>query len=556
MSPSPKHPADPKLTGTEEDEQTVTSNSYPDAVAGADLEKSLSKEEAEKPPLPSQTKLPTKIVILICASLCLSVLLAALDQTIVTTALPRLASEFDALSLYAWVGTAFQITFTAFQPLYGSLSDIFGRKPTFLFCVVVFLAASAVCGAANSMIMLIIFRAIQGIGGGGLFGLALIILADITTPEEQGKYQGLIGAAFTVASIIGPLLGGVFTDRLSWRWCFYVNLPIGAVALLMIFFTLRLPSPKGSLLSKFKRIDFLGSLAIIALTVCLMLAISFGGNEFAWNSPVVIVLFIVGVLLIGVFVFVEWKFAAEPVLPLRLFKNRDYVVLSVVNFFFGIGFFLGFFYYSLYFQLLGASATGSGLKTLPLSLVLIAVNIICGFAVSYTKKLRPFIWAGFVFMLLGAGLVTTFNEHTSDAMQIGYTVIVGFGLGFEVQNLLLATQIAVEPKDIPVATSSGMFFRTLGMSFGIAIGGALINNQITTSLAEIPNLSIEAVKNNLSYVASLPPDVQARVLQAYIGALQWVFRGVLIMWGIAAVFVIFIRYRPLSKEALEAKAEI
>ncbi|KAL1922691.1 uncharacterized protein VTP21DRAFT_10230 [Calcarisporiella thermophila] len=407
------------------------------------------------------TKLPPKIIIPICISMCLSVFVAALDMSIVTTALPQLASEFDALALYSWVGTAFQISLTAFQPLYGSLSDIFGRKPIFMTCLILFIIASALCGAANSMVMLIFFRAIQGIGGSGLFGLSLIILADITTTEEQGKYQGIIGAAYSFSSIFGPLLGGIFTDKLSWRWCFYINIPIGIIALVVVFFVLSLPSPKGSFLVKIRHIDFLGSITVIAFTVCFMLAISFGGNEFSWNSPVIILLFCVGALLIGIFAYVEGKFAIEPVLPLRLFKNRDYFVLSVIQFLYGVGFFLGFFYYPLYFQLLGESATGSGLKTLPMLLTSIAANIIGGFAVSYTKKLRPFIWVGFVAMVIGAGLITTFDEHTSNALHIGYTVILGFGSGLEMQNLILATQISVEAKDVPIATASAMFFRTL-----------------------------------------------------------------------------------------------
>ncbi|KAL1920674.1 uncharacterized protein VTP21DRAFT_1051 [Calcarisporiella thermophila] len=425
-------------------------------------------------------------------------------------------------------------------------------KTTFLFCVVVFLVASALCRAIKSMVALIMFRAIQGIGGGGLFGLALIILSgnqdilrcahsiihffpyslflsDIITPEELSKYQGLLGAAFTVASIIGPLLGGVFTDKLSWRWCFYVNLPIGIVAILMIILVLRLPAPTGSLTSKLKRIDIMGLVVIIALTVCLLLGISFGGNEFQWNSPVVIALFVAGLSLFGVFYLIESKLAAEPVLSLRLFRDADFAILSVVNFF-GLEFFMGFFYYSFYFQLLGASATHSGLRFLPMSLVLIVVNI--------------------------TSMTTTWNETTTVATQIGYTVIVGLGIGFEIQNSVLAMQIAVEPKDIAVATSSGMFFRTLGLSFGIAVGGALLNNLLASHLVGIPGLSIESVKNDLAYITRLHPKLQGLVFKAYINALQWVFSGGLIAWSISGGLTLLIRSRPLSKKVVQAPMEM
>ncbi|KAL1920120.1 uncharacterized protein VTP21DRAFT_1266 [Calcarisporiella thermophila] len=521
---------------------SISSSIFQSGHTALDLGNTTSDEKIETKIQLQPDKISFKVILLISISLCIVVFLAALDQTIVTTALPRIASEFNSLGLYSWVGTAFQITFTAFQPLYGRLSDIFGRKPIIMFLIIVFLIGSALCGASNSMVMLIVFRAVQGIGGGGLWALALIIIADIAAPEDQGKLQGIIGAAFTIASIIGPLIGGVFTDKVTWRWCFYINLPIGAVALLMIFFTVRIPMPKGSILSKIKRIDFLGSIVVIAITVCLLLAISFGGNEFSWNSAVVIVLFCVGVLLIGIFVLVEGKFAIDPVLPMRLFKNLDFGLLSLSNFFFGIGFFIGFFYYTYYFQILGASATDAGIRFLPMSLVLIVVNISVGFAVSYLKKVRPFIWVGFAILLVGAGLTTTFSVSTSASMQMGYTVIVGAGMGFIVQTLLLAMQIAVDPSE--------------GMSFGIAIGGALLNNQLSTGLSKIPGVSVELAKNNLSYVKKLPPQTRIRVLRVFVGALQWVFRSALISFGIAGVLVLFIKYRPLSKEALEAPMEM
>ncbi|KAL1921809.1 uncharacterized protein VTP21DRAFT_10451 [Calcarisporiella thermophila] len=491
--------------------------------------------------------LPFKNVILICIGLCLSVLLCALDQTIVSTALPKLASEFNALSLISWVGTSYQITMTIFQPLYGRFSDIFGRRPTFLFAILVFLGASAVCGASNSMVMLIVFRAVQGIGGGGVISLAMIIMADITSPRDRGKYQGLIGAAWAIASVIGPFLGGVFVDRATWRWAFYVNLPIGAVAILMIIFVLRLPPVKGDFKSKIKRIDYLGSFTLGAAVILILLAISLGGNQLAWNSPTIIVLFVVGFVALLAFLPVEAKLALDPVIPLRLFRIRNFSIITFASLLFGIGFFLYLFYMPVYFQVvLSEDATTSGAQLIPSTVVLVAFSITGGILVSKTGSLRIFIWVGFVAMVVGAGILSTLDQYSSRARQIGYTIIPSFGLGLNIQNLLLVSQVSVPPKDIAVSTSVTLFFRTVGMAIGIALGGTIINNQLASGLTDLP-IPIEVVKNNMEEIQKLAPELRNHVISEYVSGIQWCFRTCVILWGVGFLSLLLLKKPQLPK---------
>ncbi|CAG8693633.1 24703_t:CDS:2, partial [Dentiscutata erythropus] len=253
---------------------------------------------------------------LVTLGLGFAIFLAALDQTIVSTALPKIASDFNGLDQLSWVATSYLLTSTSFQPIYGSLADIFGRKATFLFTIIIFEFGSLLCGVANSMVSMIIYRAIAGIGGGGIIGLVTIIITDIVSAKDQGKYQGLIGACFGIASVAGPLIGGAFTDHVSWRWCFFINLPLGAITILAVIVFLHMKRQTGSLLGKFKRIDFLGIIIMIAATVCLLLPLNWGGSTYAWNSPVIIALLCAGVVGYIIFGLVEIYVASEPVAPL------------------------------------------------------------------------------------------------------------------------------------------------------------------------------------------------------------------------------------------------
>ncbi|KAL1921368.1 uncharacterized protein VTP21DRAFT_11084 [Calcarisporiella thermophila] len=531
-----------------------------------DLEKNSTKNLANG--IDEQSvNLPFKNVFFIIIGLCISVFLCSLDQTVISTALPKLASEFNALSLISWVGTAYQITLTLFQPLYGRLSDIFGRRLMFIFAKLIFMSASAVCGTTNSIAVMIAFRAVQGIGGGGVISLALIIIAgnlpifwlfflnlwpkvlytDVIPPRDRVKYQSLIAAAWAVASVAGPFLGGVIADKATWRWIFYVNLLIGALALSMVVSVLHLPPVKGDFKSKIKRIDFIGSFTLSVAVILLLLAFSLGGNNLAWSSPTIIVQLVVGFAAILVFLPVEAKLAVDPIIPLRLFRIRNFSIATFVSLIYGMGFLLYLFYMPVYFQVvLSEDATTSGAQLIPSSVTLVAFSIIGGFFVSKTGRPRIFMWVGFVAMVVGAGMLSTLDQNSSRAEQIGYTIIPSFGLGLNIQNLLLIAQISVPAQDTAVSIGVTLFFRAIGMAIGIALGGTIINNQLASRSSSLPIPLVE-LKNNMGEIHRLAPELRTQVIFEYVAGIQWCFRTCIILWGIGFLSLLLLEQPQLPK---------
>ncbi|CAG8592801.1 12488_t:CDS:1 [Ambispora leptoticha] len=511
-----------------------------------------------KPPSPSAgenvddqtTLLPFKQLLIVFMGLSLAIFLSSLDQTIVSTALPKIASDFHALSDISWVGTAYLLTSTAFQPLYGKFSDIFGRKSSFLFAISTFVVGSVLCGASVDMPMLIVSRAIAGIGGGGIMSLVMIIISDIVPLRERGKYQGIIGGTFTISSVVGPLIGGAFTDHISWRWAFYINLPTAALTIIIIITMLHLPHVYGSLKEKIKRIDFIGTIFLVASIVIILLPLNWGGNTYSWDSPIVISLFCVGAVLVCVFIFIEFRIAIEPVIPQHLFKLRNPVLVYITSFFIGMAFY-GFIYYlPLYFQAVrGYSATEAGLQLIPLVLGLVLFSTVSGFATTVTGSYRPWIIFGYGLTTVASGLLSTLNENSNRGEEIGYLLIAGAGLGCSMQTVLLAAQSSVEHKDIAVVTSLSSFFRTIGGVFGVAISGAIFNNKLSSYLIDtLPsNIPLELVKNSVEYIHTLPPDTQTSIIHAYVHALSYVFFVAIPMAGVATITSLFIKHIPLRK---------
>ncbi|MGW3205329.1 DHA2 family efflux MFS transporter permease subunit [Streptomyces sp. NPDC001135] len=458
-------------------------------------------------------------------ALLLGLLLAALDQTIVSTALPTIVSDLGGLEHLSWVVTAYLLASTAATPLWGKLGDQYGRKRLFQTAVVIFLAGSALCGTAQDMPQLIGFRALQGLGGGGLMVLSMAIVGDIVPPRERGRYQGLFGAVFGAASVLGPLLGGLFTEHLSWRWVFYVNLPVGVVALAVIATALQIPRRTAHHV-----IDYLGTVLIAAVATCLVLVASLGGTTWAWGSAQIIGLAGLGLLLAVAFVVAERR-AAEPVLPLKLFGIRTFTLAAVISFIVGFAMFGAMTYLPTFLQVVhGISPTLSGVHMLPMVAGLLLSSTISGQIVSRTGRWKVFPLAGTAVTTLGLLLLHRLDEHSSTARMSVCFFVFGLGLGLVMQVLVLIVQNAVSYEDLGVATSGATFFRSIGASFGVAIFGTVFAGRLGDKLAAAirgvglpPGVSVNTLKSDPRGIAALPPALRPAALHAYASAITDVF---------------------------------
>ena len=462
-------------------------------------------------------------VLIIMGALLLGMFLAALDQTIVSTALPTIVADLHDASHLAWVVVAYLLAATVSTPLWGKLGDQYGRKFFFQAAIVIFLCGSALSGLSRSMTELIVFRAVQGLGGGGLMVGAQAIVGDIVSPRERGRYQGLFGAAFGLASIIGPLLGGFFVDQFSWHWIFYINIPIGAVALAVV--AIQVP---GNLRRIHHVIDYLGAAVLVFSASFLVLFTSLGGTTYPWGSPTIIAFGVAGAVLLVIFVFVERR-ATEPVLPLHLFSNRGFSVTSLVGFIVGFAMFGAIVYLPVFFQIVhGESPTTSGLRLLPLLVGLIICSAGSGIAISKTGRYRAFPIIGTALMTVGLVLLSQVGIGTSLIVAALYMFVLGVGLGCVMQVLVLIVQNAVPYPELGVATSGATFFRSIGGCFGTAIFGAIFSNVLVGNLvrhlgnARLPTgLSSSSVTPAI--LGRLPQAVHHGIAAAYAESIQTVF---------------------------------
>ncbi|MGV9568684.1 DHA2 family efflux MFS transporter permease subunit [Streptomyces nigra] len=464
-------------------------------------------------------------VLVSIGALLLGMLLAALDQTIVSTALPTIVSDLGGLEHLSWVVTAYLLASTAATPLWGKLGDQYGRKRLYQIAIVIFLVGSALCGMAQDMTQLIAFRALQGLGGGGLIVLSMAIVGDIVPPRERGRYQGLFGAVFGATSVLGPLLGGVFTEHLSWRWVFYVNLPVGAVALIVIALVLHIPGR-----STKHVIDYLGTVLIAAVATGLVLVASLGGTTWGWGSAQIVALAVASVVLAFVFVAVERR-AAEPVLPLKLFRVRTFTLSAVISFIVGFAMFGAMTYLPTFLQVVqGISPTLSGVHMLPMVAGMLLSSTGSGQIVSRTGRWKVFPIAGTGVTAVGLLLLHQLDAGSSTALMSVYFFVFGLGLGLVMQVLVLIVQNAVPYEDLGVATSGATFFRSIGASFGVAIFGTVFASRLDDLLVDAfrgvrlpPGASLEGLEADPRGIAELPAALRPAALDAYATAITDVF---------------------------------
>jgi EmrB/QacA subfamily drug resistance transporter len=504
-------------------------------------------------------KLSHREILLVFAGLGSGMLLAALDQTIVATALPTIVGELGDVQNLSWVVTAYLLTTTVSTPLYGKISDLIGRKIVFQTAIVIFVVGSVLCGASQNLLQLILFRGVQGVGAGGLMAMAFAIMGDILSPRERGRYTGYLGAVFAVASVSGPLLGGFFVDHLSWRWVFYVNVPIGIVALLITTAVLRLPFTR-----RHHRIDYAGAALLVGGVSALLLVLVWGGSEYPWGSATILGLLATGLALTVAFV-LRQRFAAEPILPLRLFGDQVFSVSSAMSFLLGGAMFGGIVYLPVFLQIVtGASATNSGLLLLPLMAGLMATSIGSGQVIARTGRYKAWPVAGMLIASVGMYLLSTMDAGTGRLESSLHMFVFGVGIGMVMQVLILAIQNSVPYADLGVATSAANFFRSLGGAFGVAVFGAALTARLNTELARyLPPSALEqvgddpaALVSSPAQIRALPDELRSGIIQAMANSIDDVFLLAVPLLVVGFVLALFLRELPLRETVHVGRAEV
>jgi len=498
-------------------------------------------------------------VLAVLPALMLAMMLAMLDNMIVSTAMPRIVGDLHGLSHLSWVVTAYVLGTTVSTPLWGKIGDLYGRKSIFLTSVVVFLIGSALSGAAHTMGQLIGFRALQGLGAGGLMVGVLAIIGDLVPPRERGKYQGYFAGIMALAMVAGPLAGGYITDHLSWRWAFYVNLPLGAVALILLATRLKLPKYRTE-----HRIDWTGAGLLAVGITALVLITTWGGNEYAWRSAQILGLIALALVTLVAFVVVERR-APEPILSLQLFRNRNFSLAAVVGFLLGFTMFGAINFLPLYQQVVqGASATNSGLLLLPMMAGMLVTSLVAGQLITRTGHYKTFPVLGGGFMVTGMVLLSTLTMTTGKLVTSVFMVVLGMGMGFLMQTTMLISQNSVSQKDLGVASSAATFFRSIGGSFGVSLFGAIFNRTLTDDLTSRLGPKVATTVSSGGQLAGLSPDklkaiplpILNALLHGIATATSSVFFSAMFIAALVPIAAVFIKQVPLRGRAPADAASI
>lgn len=521
---------------------------------------SSTAEATAVAPEESRTNLETALII---AALASALFLAALDITIVTVAIPTISQEFQSTAGYTWIGSGYMLASAGTAPMWGKISDIWGRKQVMIIAVAIFWVGSLLSAVSRNMGMLIAARAIQGVGGGGIIILVNICISDLFSMRRRGVFFGAMGMVWAVASGIGPVLGGVFTSKVSWRWCFYINLPISGIGMAVLAFVLKLHNPRTPMREGLAAVDWLGSVTILGSTLMVLFGLEFGGVTHPWNSPTVICLIVFGLITACIFIVVEWKVAEFPIVPMRLFRTRSNVASLSVAALQGFVFISGSYYLPLYFQaVLGASPLMSGLYILPFVLSLSLVSAGSGFLIKKTGKYLPPLIGGMAFMALGFGLFINLESRANWAKLILYQLVAGIGVGPNFQAPLIALQTMVEPRDMASATGTFGFIRQLSTAISIVIGGVVFQNgmqmqhpRLVSELgADTANLlSGSNAASSVGLVEDLPEQQRVVAQQAYFNSLRTMYIMYTVFAGLGLLVSLFVGSRKLSHDHQEHK---
>ncbi|KAJ4243690.1 hypothetical protein NW757_011117 [Fusarium falciforme] len=524
----------------------------------------VEQPSADFPPSePTQTQRSKLENTVITTSLLAALFLSALDVTIVATAIPTISEDLHSSTGYVWIGASYVLANAACAPTWGTLSDIWGRKSILLATLIIFWVGSLLCGAAVNMTMLIVGRAVQGIGGGGVNTLVNICIGDLFSVRERGFYYGLVGAVWGVSSALGPVIGGVFAYRASWRWCFYINLPISGVGIVVLYFALKLHNPRTPMVDGLKALDWLGSLTVIGGTVLLLLGLELGGVIFPWNSSTTICLIIFGILMACLFVLVEAKHAKYPIVPLRLFSDRSNIGAFATCFCHALIALSASYWLPLYFQgVIAASSLMSGVYILPYLLATCIMSAASGFIIRLTGNYFYVISAGMAIATVGFGLFVDLPPNKEFTKIILYQLVAGIGVGPNYQSPLIALQNNVEPHDIGSATSTYGFIRQLASAISIVIGGVVFNNKMQTQQDKLRKalgpklakmLSGSSASSNVFTVAELQGEKGRVARGAFLTALRTMYIMFAVFAGLGLVASLFIKQRQMSRGHQEHK---